>query len=272
MDLTIKKLAVASSIALTAAVSGTVFGQTSLFSPEDGVNAIFVGVGSAPDYMGSDDNQAVPAVIARMYFGKSRRYVQLLGPQLSLNLIDSEAWSFGPQLVYRAKRDDNVDNRVVKQMRTVDSEVEFGAFLGRTWQLSGDRRHKFGLRADVGSGEGEFGTVSANYFLPVGRVLLNFGGGLSYGSSKWTDNYFGVKGSDVALYPSLNGREYRADSGLYDFRLNIGGIYSISKSWHLGAGFRYSQLQGDAKDSPIVSEQGNKNQYIFGAAIGYAWQ
>ena len=38
------------------------------------------------------------------------------------------------------------------------------------------------------------------------------------------------------------------------------------------AGFRYAQLQGDAADSPIVTQQGNKDQFIFGAAIGYAWQ
>ena len=268
-----RNLVAAGAFAVTAASSGGVLAQTGLFSPEEGVNAIFLGIGSAPDFMGSDDNQAVPAVIGRMYFGDSRRYVQLLGPQLSVNLLNNEEWQFGPQLVYRAKRDNDVDNPVVARMREVDSEVEIGLFVARVWKLSGDPRHRFSLRADYGSGEGEFGTLTANVWLPVAqRMVLNLGGGVSYGSSKWTDNYFGVNGSDIALYPSLGGRPYNAGSGMYDFRLNVGALYHLTKNWHIGAGYRYSQLQGDAADSPIVREQGNKDQHIFGIAVGYAWQ
>jgi len=268
-----RRLIAAGGAALMASVPSVAFSQAGIFDPQDGVNAIFLGAGSAPDYLGSDDYKLVPAIIGRVYFGNTRRYVQLLGPQLSLNLINSEEWQLGPQLVFRAKRDDGVDDKVVKQMRTVDSEVELGLFVGKTWRLSNDTRHRVGLRADYASGEGQFGTVTANYWLPVSpRMVLNFGGGLAYGSSKWTDNYFGVKGSDVALFPSLGGREYKADSGLYDVRLNVGAIYHMTRNWHLGAGFRYSQLQGDAADSPIVTKRGSENQYIFGAAIGYAWQ
>jgi len=274
MQLRLRNLAVCTSLAMIAALPGVAFSQSGVFDPEEGVNVIFLGAGSAPDFMGSDDNATVPAVVARIYFGDTRRYVQLLGTQLSLNLINSDEWAFGPQVVFRAKRDDDVDNKTVARMKEVDSEAEVGVFISRTWVLNpNDRRNKFALRADIGSGEGEFGTASANLWVPVSpRMVLNFGGGLAYGSNKWTDNYFGVKGTDVALYPSLGGREYKADGGLYDFRLNVGMIYHMTKNWHLGAGFRYSQLQGDAKDSPIVSQEGNKNQYIFGAAIGYAWQ
>ena len=273
MQMKVRNLVAAGSLALAASVPTVAFAQSGVFDPQDGVNAIFLGIGSAPDFMGSDDNQAVPAVIARVYLGNTRRFVQLLGPQLSLNLLNSEDWQFGPQLVYRAKRDNDVDNPVVKQMREVDSEVEFGVFVARTWKLSNDPRHRFGVRADYGHGEGEFGTLTANFWLPVSpQLVLNFGGGLAYGSSKWTNNYFGVNGSDVALFPSLGGRTYVAGSGLYDFRLNIGAIYHVTKNWHVGAGYRYSQLQGDAADSPIVRDQGNKDQHIFGIAVGYAWQ
>ena len=268
-----RKILASASLAVAVSAPGAAFSQTGLFSPEEGTNAIFLGVGSAPDFMGSDDNEVVPAIIGRIYFGNSRRYVQLLGPQLSLNLINSEEWQFGPQIVYRRKRDSDVDNSVVKQMQVVDSETEFGVFGAKIWRLSNDPRHKFGIRADIGSGEGEFGTLTANLWLPVSqRMVLNFGGGLSYGSSKWTNNYFGIHGSDIALYPSLGGQAYNAGSGIYDFRLNAGAIYHMTRNWHLGAGFRYSQLQGDAADSPIVSQQGSKDQFIFGVAVGYAWQ
>ena len=272
-DMQIRRLIASGSLLLASSLPGIASAQTGLFDPEEGVNAIFLGVGSAPDFMGSDHNEAVPAIIGRIYFGDTRRYVQVLGPQISVNLINSDEWQLGPQVVFRRKRDNDVDNSVVKQMQTVDSETELGVFVAKTWRLSNDPRHKFGVRADVGSGEGEFGTVTANYWLPVAqRLVLNFGGGLAWASSKWTDNYFGVHGSDIALFPSLGGRDYSAGSGLYDFRVNVGAIYHINRNWHVGGGLRYSQLQGDAKDSPIVKEQGNKDQFIFGAAIGYAWQ
>jgi outer membrane protein len=264
------------ALGLGAALSlpGGAYAQAGIFDPQDGVNAIFLGIGSAPDFMGSDDNEVVPAIVGRVYFGNSRRFVQLLGPQLSLNLLDNDEWQLGPQVVFRRGRDSDVDNDVVKRMREVDDEAEIGLFVGKTWRLSqNDPRHRFGVRADYASGEGEFGTLTANFWLPVSqRMVLNFGGGLAYGSSKWTNNYFGISGSDVALYPSLGGRSYNAGSGLYDFRLNVGVLYHVSRNWHVGAGLRYSQLQGDAADSPIVTEHGNKDQFIFGAAVGYAWQ
>ncbi len=274
MQAKLRKTLVSLALGGLSSLPGIAQSQVGLFDPQDGVNAIFLGVGSVPDFMGSDENEAVPAIIGRVYLGNSRRYVQLLGPQLSLNLLNSDEWHLGPQIVFRRGRDSDVDNDVVKRMREVDDEVEIGLFVGKTWRLTpNDQRHKFALRADYASGEGEFGTITANYWLPVSpRLVLNFGGGLAYGSSKWTNNYFGISGSDIALYPSLGGQAYNAGSGLYDFRLNAGLIYHINRNWHVGAGFRYSQLQGDAADSPIVTEHGNKDQFIFGAAIGYAWQ
>jgi len=273
MRLSLRRLAAAGSIAAFGALPGVAFSQVDFFSPQEGVNAIFVGVGSAPDFMGSDKNETVPAVFGRYNFQGTRRYIQLLGPQLSLNLINSESWQFGPQIAYRAKRDSDVDNPVVARMRTVDSETEFGVFVARTWQLSNDPRHRFNLRADLQSGEGEFGTVTANFWMPVSNaVVLNFGGGFAYASGKWTNNYFGVNGTDIALFPTLGGRAYNAGSGVYDFRVNAGAVLHMSREWHIGAGVRYQRLQGDAADSPIVTQQGNKDQYIFGAAIGYAWK
>src|SRR5512139_1074407 len=143
MQAKVRNILVSIGLGTMAALPGVAYSQAGVFDPQDGVNAIFLGVGSAPDYMGSDDYKGVPAVIARVYLGQTRRFVQLMGPQLSLNLIDSDEWQLGPQVVFRAKRDDDVDDKVVKQMKKVDSEVEFGLFVGKTWRLSNDQRHKF---------------------------------------------------------------------------------------------------------------------------------
>ena len=52
----------------------------------------------------------------------------------------------------------------------------------------------------------------------------------------------------------------------------MGAIAYFSRNWIGLAGVRLSQLAGDAKDSPIVSERGDKFQFIGGIGIGYIWR
>lgn len=276
MQVSQEKLAklVASSgcVLLLSALPGVAFSQ-SAFDPEEGVNVFALGVASAPDYIGSDDTKAVPAIVARAYFS-GKRYVQLLGPQLSLNLINDDVFQFGPQVLFRAKRDSDVDDEVVKQMRTVDENVEGGIFAAAVWKINGDNRHRFGIRADwQGSSDGEEGTITMNYFRPLSStIVLNLGGGIGFSNDKWARNYFGVSGTDVNLFPSLGGNAYVPKGGVNDYRANIGIIAHLQPQWHLFTGVRYQKLRGDVSDSPIVSERGDKNQWIYGVALGYAWQ
>jgi outer membrane protein len=45
----------------------------------------------------------------------------------------------------------------------------------------------------------------------------------------------------------------------------------LSPKYHLGAGLMYSRLVGDAADSPIVSQEGSKNQWVYGVGALFAW-
>jgi outer membrane protein len=267
------KWVAAGSAALMAALPGIAYPQVAFFDPQEGVNTVFLGVGSAPDYMGSADNQAAIAPLGRYYFS-GKRYVQLLGPQISLNLANDEVWQFGPQVLFRFKRDSDVDDPVVARMRPIDSEVEGGVFVAASWKLGSDPRHRFGVRADIQAGSnGTEGTLTANYYHPVSRgVVLNLGGGMGFSNDKWARTYYGVNGTDVALFPSLGGNEYNAQGGVNDFRVNFGAIVHLSPQWHLALGARYLRLRGDAVDSPIVSQRGDRDQWIYGAGIGYVWQ
>lgn len=262
-----------SCVALFAVLPGAAFSQVAFFDPQEGLNIVALGVGSAPDYIGSADNEAALGPMARYYFS-DKRYIQLLGPQLSLNLLNDEVWQFGPQLLWRFERGSDVDDPVVKRMRQIDSAVEAGVFVAATWKIGADPRERFGIRADIQAGENGYeGTLTANYFLPVAKtVVLNFGGGMGFTNDKWARTYYGVEGSDVALFPSLGGREYKPDGGVNDYRVNVSALMHLSPNWHLGVGARYQRLQGDAADSPIVEERGSQDQLIYGAAIGYVWQ
>ena len=76
----------------------------------------------SPDYMGSQDGKLVPALAARYRFEGTERYVVLLGTQVPVNVLDDKNWRFGPQLTYRAGRDNEVDDPVVGEMPSTDRD------------------------------------------------------------------------------------------------------------------------------------------------------
>ena len=163
---------------------------------------------------------------------------------------------------------------IVSRMQPIGTQAELGVFAAASWRLSEDPRSRFGIRGDVQSGsKGAEGTLTANFFVPVSRaVVLNLGGGFGFANDKWAKTYFGVDGTDLALFPALGGNPYAPQGGFYDVRANLGAIVHLSPTWHLGMGARYQHLSGDFAGSPLVAQQGSRNQWIYGVALGYAWK
>ena len=265
-----------SLVGMSAAVNAA--GSGSFFDTEEGINIVGLGVGQVPDYQGSEDYTTGIAPFGRYYFS-GNRYIHLLGPQLSLNVLDDEVWQFGPMLMYRFGRDSDVDDDVVRQMREIDDAVEAGVFVAANYRLnSADPRERIILSADLladmsDTHDGWISTFGVKYWRPITRTMvMHIGGGFSYASDDYEQTYFGVTGSNIALFPSLSGNPYNADGGIHDIRATAGLLMHLSPNWHLGAGVRYQGLLGDAEDSPVVAERGDSNQWIFGLGIGYVWQ
>jgi outer membrane scaffolding protein for murein synthesis (MipA/OmpV family) len=166
-------------------------GFASFFDIEDGINIVGAGVGKFPDYQGSDDYAAGIAPLGRYHFA-GRRYVQLLGPDLRLNLNDSATLRFGPNILYRFGRDDDVDDAVVSRMEEIDDTVEVGAFISRVFELDPtDPRERFVTSADVkfdvgGTHNGWIATAGAFYLRPLGRLFVaHLGGRIAYTSGDY---------------------------------------------------------------------------------------
>jgi outer membrane protein len=64
---------------------------------------------------------------------------------------------------------------------------------------------------------------------------------------------------------------YVPGSGVRDARAWATALLHLSPQWHLGVGALYSRLLGDAADSPIVADEGSKNQWVYGVGALYAW-
>jgi outer membrane protein len=236
-------------------------------------NYVAAAVGVVPDYMGSDDNTVGIAPAGLIKFGKTERFVRLIVTELSVNVLNSRNWQFGPVLNYRFGRDD-VDENAVDRMRDIDGTVEGGVFGGWTWIGDDDPRHRFATSVQFthdlkGEHEGYLVALGARYFKPVARPLtLSIGATVTYGSGDYMETYFGVDANNAAR-SGLS--QFSADSGIRDVRIPIMAIYSLSPSWHVAGGLVYSRLVGDAADSPIVDGRGSANQLYAGLGVAYAW-
>jgi len=240
----------------------------------DNLNLIGLGVGVAPDYMGSSNTKASPAPIVRYQFKDTQRYVLMLGPLMQLNVLDDANWRFGPQLTYRGGRGSDVEDATVKQMVGINPNVEGGAFVSYVMRLSNVKMHQITFTGDIGGGSnGTIGGLRMMYWKPISQqTIFNVGAGVQYANDKWMNTYFGVNNAhDIALYPTLNGRAFNAGGGVKGVNIPFGVSHFLSKQWLLSAGGRYEKLQGDAKDSPVTSISGKDNQWIGGAAISYVF-
>lgn len=235
----------------------------------------FIGgaVGAAPDYLGSDDYTVAIAPTGKFYWNSSERYIRLLATELSVNVIDSRTWSFGPLLNYRLGRKD-VDDSAVDRMEEIDNTVELGVFGGWSWIGSGDPRQRLNVslqfQHDIGdTHEGYVITPGIRYWHPVTRALtVSLGGSATYGSEDYMSTYFSVTNLD-STRSGL--RQFSADSGLRDVRIAPMAVYSLSDKWHVAGGLIYSRLLGDAEDSPVVEDRGSENQFFGGIGVVYAW-
>lgn len=246
--------------------------------PNEKINFIGLGVASVPDYYGSSTNKGSALPLARYTFSRDR-YVQLLGPELTLNLIESKVWRAGPLLRSRQRRDDDVDDEVVKRMRPIASATELGVFASYHLYLDTEPLHKVVFYGDVVSNTtdvytGATGNLRVTYYHPFSRWINrpsvgSIGLGLFFASEGFNRTYFGVTGSDVALYPSRRGAAFLPESGLTSVKIPFSVTTQLQRNWLLTVGGRYERLLGDAKDSPLVEERGDPNQWGLGLAVSY---
>jgi len=221
-----------------------------------------LGIGMAPDYEGSDDYEAVVLPFAKVVW-ESGRYVLLDGNSLRINIL-SDNWQFGPMLQYRKERD-NVDNNRVDDMKDIDAAVEAGAFLAYKngpWLLGID------AVADVSDEhDGYLITLRGAYTAELSQYAsLTPFISTTYADDDYMETYFQVDADNVGS----SGLEYRdADACFKDVKIGVSADYSITDHTIIKVIGAYTKLLDDAKDSPIVDDEGNDDQMYFGLLCIY---
>jgi outer membrane protein len=240
---------------------------------QQGRGIVGLGVGTVPDYEGSDTNEGTIAPFGRYNWG-SGRYISLGGTanaeraaRLKLNVLTSDtAWELGPVLQYRMERSD-VDNNKVDKMKDVNAATEAGAFLG--WKA--DRLSLSTTYVTDVSDEynGDVWYFNGYYEIPIDEQFrLSLGAYTTWASDDYMETYFGVNSGD-ANRSGLS--EYKASSGFKDAGMLLIGNYKFNQHWGMAGLLNYTRMLNDAEDSPLVSKVGDKNQYRAFVAVTYSF-
>lgn len=245
---------------------------------------VIVGVGAMaiPSYQGSDDSQIMPAIGAMGEVGGIG--FTLRGPSLSLDLVPDRPGQdvrlrFGPQVRLRGNRTGRIGDPVVARLGKLDNVVEAGLRVGVS--LDDVLSPADGLAAGIsarwdisGKGSGMVVTPSATYLLPVSRAQA-FGLLVSaqfvddrYADYNYSISPAGAQASGLPVYRARGGFQ-EASVGLATAR-DLSGDF-LDGGLSIGAGVMYSRLFGSAARSPITSIRGSRDQWMFGAGLGYTF-
>lgn len=90
--------------------------------------------------------------------------------------------------------------------------------------------------------------------------LLKLGASITWADDTYTESYFGV---NPAQSSASGYSRYRPEAGFKSVDFEIGVIYLFAENWAVNAQVGYSQLLGDARDSPIVRDAGRLSGGLF---------
>jgi len=232
--------------------------------------SIGLGAAAVPDYEGSDDYRAAPLPIFRAQ--KGTQYGALFGSRASSNLLPSDNWRLGPIAEFIPKRGNNVDDRKIDHMRTVDAALMAGLQAGYEYPFGASvLGANVGWTHDVtGSNDGWLLRPGINYRRQLSdRWRLSFGTDMTYASDDYMETYFDVSQNES----NRTGlKHYNADAGWKDVGANVTVSYNFNENWAMGGIAGYKRLLGDAADSPVTDDRGSANQFMGGLFFTYSWR
>lgn len=218
--------------------------------------ALGAGVGTVPEYMGSNDYNA--EVFPTFTFG-SLKWGALDAGKGVRGLPDN-GLSF------------NGAFRILDERTAVNSpeltgldDIDFGVELGFGLKYQQTNWMAFGeMRKGVTGHTGVTGTLGADWIMrPSDRLRISAGPRVNFGDDDFANTYFGVTGAEAAA--SQFGA-FEAGGGALSAGLAVSGTYFIDDKWSLEGVVSYEKLMGDAADSPITLN-GSEDQWRIGLGV-----
>jgi len=227
--------------------------------------AAFIPHASAQDASGPGISfeLGVAGKVTQRYFGSSNLVLSPV-PLIRLKRLElpngftigggsDEGFSLSPSIDVIGKRS-VTDSPELTGLNTIKTAIELG--VAAKYQ-TGSFRVMGAVRQGFGGHKGVRAELGADVIIKPDDQLTFYGGPrLNFGSSKFTNTYFGVTAKEASgLYPATT-----TSGGLYSAGLGAGMRFQVDTNWAIEAEAGWSRLTGDAAKSPITA-QGSKNQY-----------
>ncbi|MFY9509638.1 MAG: MipA/OmpV family protein, partial [Rubrivivax sp.] len=104
------------------------------------------------------------------------------------------------------------------------------------------------------------------YGLPLAPALrLRLSAGVTMADSNYMQTFFGVSDAQAA---TSGYAPHRAGAGVRDTRLGAMLLYVPAQHWAIAGGLNFSQLNGDARTSPLTRERSSVGAV---ATVGFAF-
>lgn len=226
-----------------------------------------------PEYAGSDNYEAAFRPLFSISRADTLSRFRSFNDSPSIALIDEGFFEAGiaGQINWERKASDYYD---LRGLNDVDYAYQIGGYA--QWYPADWMR----LRTEVRYGFGGFDGVVADFAADAihfteawGGMALSAGPRLTLASSGYVDAYYGITPEEAAYAQFLGNNLTAYDPG--------GGIYSVGFGGQilkrftpniLGSVFaEYKYLTGDAADSPIVVQNGSRNQFQAGVSLSYTF-
>lgn len=215
------------------------------------------GVDVAPRYSGSDENRVSTALVLDysmrngFFFSSTRG----LGYGNNLGNVDYSA-----ALSYRTgRKDHNVDSDDMNDgsdhlrgMGNIKGSALGVVGLGYNFTpwLSAQLQAEVPFSQRDNGAALHVGIVSPLYHSPKNSVTMALTS--SWGTNDYMQTYYGVSAPQSA---ASGFTQYDAGSGIYAWSLNLDWTHNFTERWSVVADAGYTQLAGDARNSPIVQRK-----------------
>lgn len=232
-------------------------GVLTFLTPETTDLSVGVGPVYQPDYFGSDDFEleADPQV-----YVKFRNFVFLDDDGADFALLGFSGFAFGPSIRLVGDRDES-ENPALQGLGDVGRTVELGAFAATTFADSFTFRFK--VRKGVATGHRGLIVDSSLTALLFrwGRLSTSVTGQTSWIGDRYADTFFSVN-EEQSLNSGLP--QFEAGRGFRDFGGSFNAFINIGRRWSLNPYISYRYIVDNIADTPIISEFGDRNQYVVG--------
>jgi len=245
--------------------------------------AVAAGVLNTPDYNGSDERRFLPAFFLRGRIGGysfSTRGTNLQVDLLRQRRGQKTDFKFGPIISLRGDRAGSVKDPQVDLLPDRKMAIEAGIFTGVTHTgVITSAYDQIGFRLvatkDVSGKHGSWAaSPTIDYGTPLSkRAYIGVSASVNFYGKGFGRYYYDIDalGSAASGLPVYTGAGRKATAGKYT--LGVAGAYGLSgdlrKGFVLIGGAQYGRLLSRYADSPIVSQVGSADQWLFGGGLAY---